>query len=498
MILANGTHKSKSNAHADENAAARKELAKVVSLSNRMVTGDHLAHNKFMVLADAAGVAQKIWTGSTNWTLSGLCTQANNGILFDDPTIAKLFLDQWNRLKAAGDAFPPTLIDSNTQLKTAKLGNRPVTVWFAQCAKGSISRAPALIQGAKQGVLFLVFDPGPKGTLLNDILALDSNKLYIHGVVNQDPGGKKQPLVKLVHRGHVVTPPNDVVLPAAIDDRLKFWIPEMKSYSIVMVHSKLIVVNPFGDHPVVITGSHNLGPKASSENDDNLVIVENDSVLAAQYAVNVMTVYNQYRWRYFRAVSKPPDKWDGLASADTWQNDYFQGEKLRELEFWLGTAGAATAQPKAARKPAAKPRTAPSAERAFRLIQFTLRARLRPTEGSRKMNPQGDDQVDVDLVVSQDKSGVHVMQHVAVPHPQPAQPPPAAHPAYTAPTAAQEAILTRHRAWLRATPEQRLGEVRGVLSGDWRRCDLGGRDLRSIEAHKAKLSGSNLANAPAR
>jgi phosphatidylserine/phosphatidylglycerophosphate/cardiolipin synthase-like enzyme len=159
----------------------------------------------------------------------------------------------------------------------------------------------------------------------------------------------------------VVTPPDDIVLPAAIDDRLKYWLPEMKSFTIVMVHSKLIVVDPFGDHPVVITGSHNLGPKASSENDDNLVIVENDSVLAAQYAVNVMTVYNQYRWRYFRAVSKPPDKWDGLASADTWQNDYFQGEKLRELEFWLGTAGAAaTAQPKAPRKPAARRRAGAS------------------------------------------------------------------------------------------------------------------------------------------
>jgi phosphatidylserine/phosphatidylglycerophosphate/cardiolipin synthase-like enzyme len=358
LILANGTHKSKSGSHADENAAARAQLAKVVSLSNRMVTGEHLAHNKFLVLADANGVAQKIWTGSTNWTLTGLCTQANNGILFDAPTIAKLYLDQWNRLKAAGDAFPPALIASNTEEKTAKIDNRPVTVWFAPVRKQvDLASARAFIQAAKQGVLFLVFDPGPKGTLLNDILALDSNKLYIHGVLNQDPGGKKQPLIKLVHRGHVVTPPDDVVLPAAIDDRLKFWIPEMKSFTIVMVHSKLIVVDPFGDHPVVMTGSHNLGPKASTENDDNLVIVENDPALAAQYAVNVMTVYNQYRWRYFRSVSKPPDRWDGLVSADSWQDDYFQGEKLRELQFWMGTAsGVATPRAKTPRKPAAKVR----------------------------------------------------------------------------------------------------------------------------------------------
>ena len=30
-----------------------------------------------------------------------------------------------------------------------------------------------------------------------------------------------------------------------------------------MVHSKVVLVDPFGTHPVLLTGSHNLGPKAS-------------------------------------------------------------------------------------------------------------------------------------------------------------------------------------------------------------------------------------------
>jgi phosphatidylserine/phosphatidylglycerophosphate/cardiolipin synthase-like enzyme len=365
VILANGTHKAKAG-EVDENAAARKALRGVVDLSDRMVTGNHLAHNKFLVFAGADGTPRRVWTGSTNWTESGLCTQANNGILFDDPAVAALFKDQWDVLKGEGGGYSKRLLDSNTRARSAEVEGRRVSVWFAPVRGGvDLDQARALIRGAKQGVLFLMFNPGPKGTLLNDILGLDADKVYIHGVANQDPGGSKAPVIKLVHRGRVVTAPAEVALPAAIDARLKFWQPEMKGYSLVMVHSKLIVVDPFGDHPVVMTGSHNLGPKASSTNDDNLVIVEGDPDLAAQYAVNVMTVYNQYRWRYSRLTSKTPNKWDGLARDDHWQDGYFDGDKARELDFWLGdgspptparrspAAGASAGKKKAARPKAA-------------------------------------------------------------------------------------------------------------------------------------------------
>lgn len=47
-----------------------------------------LAHNKFLVVIDSAGNPQAVWTGSTNWTTTGLCTQLNDALLVDDPTIA--------------------------------------------------------------------------------------------------------------------------------------------------------------------------------------------------------------------------------------------------------------------------------------------------------------------------------------------------------------------------------------------------------------------------
>jgi phosphatidylserine/phosphatidylglycerophosphate/cardiolipin synthase-like enzyme len=64
-----------------------------------------------------------------------------------------------------------------------------------------------------------------------------------------------------------------------------------------MVHSKVVVIDPFGRHPVVMTGSLNMGPKASAVNDENLLIIEGNGALASQYATKIMEIYNQYQWR---------------------------------------------------------------------------------------------------------------------------------------------------------------------------------------------------------
>lgn len=339
VILANGSGE-------DQNIKARDALKGKVNLYNRMLPAGRLAHNKFLILCDSSDRPRKAWTGSTNWTKTGLCTQANNGILIDNPKIASLFKAQWDLLKGAKNGFPAELIESNSKKKNYKIKNKRATVWFTPVREEEdLNEATALINQAKQGILFLMFNPGPRGTLLNAIIERNSQSssfydpnLYIHGVLNQDPSTENNPVVGLFHRGEY-TPANfDVLLPEAIDERLSYWIPEIKKKqnAWAMVHSKVIVLDPFGPHPVVMTGSHNLGPKASSKNDDNLVIVENDPDLAAAYAVNIMSIYNQYRWRHYRMQSVQPNKYGGLHDNDRWQDRYFKGPELRELNFWLG------------------------------------------------------------------------------------------------------------------------------------------------------------------
>jgi hypothetical protein len=97
------------------------------------------------------------------------------------------------------------------------------------------------------------------------------------------------------------------------------------------------VLDPFGKNPVVMTGSHDLGYKASSKNDDNLMIVEGNAPLAAAFAANIIAIYQTYRWNAFaEAHRQDPHVWHGLVDNDSWQDSYLEGDDLAELKFWLG------------------------------------------------------------------------------------------------------------------------------------------------------------------
>src|SRR4051794_24154391 len=158
LLLANGAFKPPDN---DENKKVRQDLADRVDLSNRLASGDHFAHNKFVVFCDAGGKPQRVLTGSTNWTMTGLCTQANNGIVIDDPDIAANFLDEWQLLKQAGNHYPPWLAQKNSQARTFQIDGGRITQWFAPTGGAEeLACARKLINAAKEGILFLFFNPG--------------------------------------------------------------------------------------------------------------------------------------------------------------------------------------------------------------------------------------------------------------------------------------------------------------------------------------------------
>jgi phosphatidylserine/phosphatidylglycerophosphate/cardiolipin synthase-like enzyme len=368
IILANGAFSSK---EPDENAATREQLKtqSQVSVIDRLVSSGHYAHNKFVIFCDAAGQPQRVFTGSTNWTSSGLCTQANNALIIDDPAIAAEFLAAWQRLKAAGNKYPAALVAGNSKSKMFEVDGCKITPWFVKTsAAQDLEHARSLINAAQDGILFLFFNPGgfqqnpKKWTLLQNILFRRQSEgnphydpnLYIRGVVNQEipkltiPGGPETALDPSVpvqspvvlFRESAEQPQRlsqDVLVPSNIKSQFHNWKEELLGASLVNIHSKVIVLDPFGQNPVVMTGSHNMGYKASSANDDNLVIVEGNAPLAAAYAINIIAIYETYRWNsYVEANHNDPTAWHGLADNDTWQTGYLKGRDLAEIQFWFG------------------------------------------------------------------------------------------------------------------------------------------------------------------
>ncbi|MEO6914258.1 MAG: phospholipase D-like domain-containing protein [Chitinophagaceae bacterium] len=375
LILANGAFKPPDK---DENAVIRKQLKDTTKINvfDRIVSSGHFAHNKFVVFCDKDGKAERVLTGSTNWTVTGLCTQANNALIINDAVVAEAFLHEWQLIRQAGNNFPPELITSNSAQKTFQVDSAKVTVWFTPTdAQEDLQQARQLINQAKEGILFLFFNPGPyqddpaRWTLLQSILNRHQEgnnpsynpDLYIHGVVNQEipklteeaklpqktgiqaaanelyTAARAHPVVLFAGGTKAPEPMSqEVQVPASIKANFASWVPELLGMSMVNVHSKVVVIDPFGDHPILMTGSHNLGPKASAKNDDNLVIVEGNPALAQAHAVNIIAIYQQYRWRnYVNQHTGDPKAWHGLQDDDKWQTGYLTTNKA-EMEFWLG------------------------------------------------------------------------------------------------------------------------------------------------------------------
>jgi phosphatidylserine/phosphatidylglycerophosphate/cardiolipin synthase-like enzyme len=381
LILANGAFKPPSN---DENKDVRAKLKGVVDLHNRIVTGNHFAHNKFVVFCDSSGNPQRVLSGSTNWTNTGLCTQANNGIIVDDPGLAAKFLEEWKLLEEAGNEYPPSLAKANSQAKAFDVDGGRITQWFVPTTNGQdLDFARKLINAAKEGILFLFFNPGKfvpedqpesKWTLLQNIIfrhhegtANFNPGLYIRGVVNQGIEGLTNETAKHAIHDPETAPPVTLfsggeqppqrlgfesMVPKNIKDVFHDWQKEILGAG-VHIHSKVVVLDPFGQNPVVMTGSHNLGFKASQSNDDNLMIIEGNAPLAASYAANIIAIYQAYRWNaYVEAHRQDPKAFHALAIDDTWQDGHLKGDELSEIKFWLGSHQAVVA---AAAVPPAQP-----------------------------------------------------------------------------------------------------------------------------------------------
>jgi len=347
VVLANGSITAKKGEGAvaarlrDENAAARKALLKAkvdVIETDRFLSPGALGHNKFLVRMDKKGKPAVAWTGSTNWAPTGLCTQVNNGLLINNPKIAKIYLDQWNRLRDAKSTFPDTLIASNSKVKAA---GSNVSVWFTRTAKKvDLAALDEAVKGAKQGVLFLMFMPGAAGLFSTVAKMSGDSKLFVRGVVSTLPNGTGDESAVDVNviNNDTHTPLHlDIIQPTGAAHPFANFAAEVTRTQFLsqvghaIIHSKVVVVDPFSDNPTVITGSHNFSVGAGGKKEENFIIIKGDKELAEAYAVNIEGAYEHYVYRAFLDKTNKP--FNGLKDDDAWQAPKLAAAR-KELAFW--------------------------------------------------------------------------------------------------------------------------------------------------------------------
>jgi phosphatidylserine/phosphatidylglycerophosphate/cardiolipin synthase-like enzyme len=303
----------------DENGDARGLLRAKgadVAEKDRFISPGALGHNKFVVVADAAGRAVRAWTGSTNWSTTGLCTQLNNGLLIHDEAVAAAYLAQWNLLLAARSEHPRTLSAANGAPADVNGAAVRTTVHFTRAQKRvDLAALSEIVAGAKEGLLFLMFIPGASGVVAAvKQLAADRPDTLVRGVISELPKGTQDEqtgdttTVKVTLFGDPSAPQPiartfDVVQPSNFQHVAAGWAVETTRGQFLghvghaIIHSKVLVVDAFSDHPTVVTGSHNFSISASEKNDENFIVVRGDRALAEAYAVNIESAWRHYAAR---------------------------------------------------------------------------------------------------------------------------------------------------------------------------------------------------------
>ncbi|TAZ29817.1 MULTISPECIES: phospholipase D-like domain-containing protein [Rhizobium] len=379
----------------DGDAENRQNLKNAsVKVIDRILKSGSIPHNKSLILSQN-GKPAAVMTGSTNWTSSGLCTQTNNALVIESPVVAQHYMDYWNELtsdvdQAGGnqDELQAEALRKFTREKNEKSISVPIKldddvsiqVLFAPSTVDPLKSPPKehpedmeyvfkLIEGARHAVLFLAFDPGNNSILdaTGRVLAKNPN-LFVRGALTStqrasnfaealEKQKKQEPDEEEMHVSVIGEPgkpkkkddaekpePDYRSIPAGAiskDDVFGAWEAEMYVYGHAIIHNKIVVIDPFSKDCTVITGSHNLGYRASHNNDENFVIVRGNKDLAQAYACHVLDLYDHYAWRYW--LRKNPEIFGRpLVPNASWQKRYIDGEdeKSPELRFWLSAMNA--------------------------------------------------------------------------------------------------------------------------------------------------------------
>lgn len=101
----------------------------------------------------------------------------------------------------------------------------------------------------------------------------------------------------------------------------------------VYIHTKIILIDPLSENPIVITGSANFSKNSSMQNDENQKFIFGEKEVAHVYLTEFMRLYDHYAFRdslahpeVFNAVHKlGADNLPHLSPDDSWTNAFFDG-----------------------------------------------------------------------------------------------------------------------------------------------------------------------------
>ncbi|MCD6012002.1 MAG: C-terminal target protein [Flavipsychrobacter sp.] len=228
-----------------------------------------IMHNKFVIIdARSSDPNDAIVSGgSTNWTEQQLNRDFNNILFIQDSALAHAYLDEFNMMWGDTGLVPNTSLSKFGSFKTDlgrhvfNIAGKAVELYFSPSERVN-DRISSTIKSANTDLYFGVFT----FTLLNDandIIDRDTSGVYTAGIVD----------------GNSISGAAHPVLTAALGSNFKTY---TGSY---IYHDKLAIVDQSNtcSDPLVLTGSHNWTMSANTQNDENTLIIHDDTIANIYY-----------------------------------------------------------------------------------------------------------------------------------------------------------------------------------------------------------------------
>jgi phosphatidylserine/phosphatidylglycerophosphate/cardiolipin synthase-like enzyme len=310
--------------------------------TERTSNSSYIAHNKFIVLMKNDDPVA-VWTGSTNMTEGGIFGQSNVGHVVRDASLAREYLEYWEKLHEDPDArelrpwvarTTPTPQDGSqpchgTCAMFSPRSGLELLDWYADEAASAASMLcmtfPFGISKAFDGV----FGAPTKGLRYAMLDSVGSQK------------GAADKVRALRSKPYNLFAVGNYIRHNALDHWLNEKLSGLNKHA-MYIHTKYMLINPLGDDPIVISGSANFSDASTRNNDENMLVIRGNTTVADIYVTEYFRLWKHYAYREWHASRDCSEEasLDHLMDTDKWRSDFYRNTyKSRERQLFSGTFG---------------------------------------------------------------------------------------------------------------------------------------------------------------
>ena len=327
---------NKKNGPGAENRRAMKEAGIEPKFTiERNANSSYISHNKFFLLLKN-GKPEQVWTGSTNITEGGIFGHSNVGHIIRNEKIAAAYHAYWQKL--SGDTEAKNLRPFNDQNSPLPKKNAPrkyiQPIFSSRGSLEALDWYAEKMESAKSSV----FMTAAFGISKEFQSVLEEDKPYLRYVLLDKPGEG----LDLIRRHHdnmisIGGVLNDNVLDDWFDAKWKAERLTGLNVHVQYIHTKYMLIDPFGDDPMIITGSANFSKNSTINNDENMAIIRGNKRVVDMYLGEFMRLFDHFRFRGTKIGAKAKDRQGAhpslhLAPDDSWTKKFFQKGHTKEIQ----------------------------------------------------------------------------------------------------------------------------------------------------------------------